>query len=171
MSIVRSQSSSVVSSTGFVNITPALLTRMSTRPKRSSVARTSPLTSALEETSARTERASPPSCLIESTTACASRSLPTQLTVTFAPSEAKRSAIAFPIPRDAPVTIATLPSSLFSLTSAPSLRGAAGGYRPVADELASAAGPYVVVQVESRSYLRRDEFDRAAQRARGSNHG
>src|SRR5487761_293059 len=127
MSIVRSHSSSVVSSTDLVNMTPALLTRMSTRPNLSRVARTRPLTSDDIDTSARIESPSPPLLLIESTTAWASRSLPTQLTVTFAPSAAKRSAIALPIPREEPVTIATLPSSLFSVISTPSFGSASGG--------------------------------------------
>src|SRR5262249_39252241 len=50
-------------------------------------------------------------------------------TTTFAPSAAKSSAIAWPMPRLAPVTIATLPSSLpiSSSRPAPPLRGAGSG--------------------------------------------
>src|SRR5207302_6432237 len=84
-SIVRSQSSSVVSMTDLDTITPALLTRMSTRPKASTVARTSLRTSADLETSPCTDNASPPWFLIASTTSRASRSPLTQLTATFAP--------------------------------------------------------------------------------------
>src|SRR5712692_3237225 len=164
--MVRSQSSSLVSSTDFVNMTPALLTRMSTRPKRSTVARTSSLTSPDDDTSARTESASPPPFLMESTTAWASRSLPTQLTVTFAPSAAKRSAMALPMPRDEPVTIPTLFASLLSLMSPLLLGRAAGGHRPVVDQLASALGPHVVMKVEGRPDLPGDEVDMAAERGR-----
>ena len=63
--------------------------------------------------------ASPPSCLISSTTFCAEvRSSPDpvtehprSLTTTLAPWLAKKSACSRPMPRPAPVTIATLPSS------------------------------------------------------------
>src|SRR5258705_483344 len=65
--------------------------------------------------------------------------------------------------REAPVTIATWPSSLFSVISTPSLRSAPGRDRPAVDDLAAAADPDTVVQVESRPDLPWDEVDPAAE--------
>ena len=71
-SIVRSQSSSVVSSTGLAMWMPALLTRTSTRPRRSTVVWTSRATSSLRETSAPTAMAVPPCAAMPVTTVAAS---------------------------------------------------------------------------------------------------
>ncbi len=70
--IVRSQSASVVSSTGLAMWTPALLTRMSTRPSRSTVVRTSRSTSPVSETSAPMLTARPPAASMSRWTTAAS---------------------------------------------------------------------------------------------------
>src|SRR6185312_8098494 len=99
---------------------PALLTRMSTRPKAVSAALTISsafLGSAMESVDAI---ASPPPALISLTTSCAgpasapapSRLAPMSQTTTRAPSCASNSAIPRPMPRAAPVTIATLPATI-----------------------------------------------------------
>ena len=56
-------------------------------------------------------RAVPPTAAIAATTACAG-SAAMSATVTAAPSDASRSAVARPIPEPPPVTIATLPVNL-----------------------------------------------------------
>ena len=58
-----------------------------------------------------------PNASIFSTVSCATASLPIKFTTTSAPAFAKSIAVACPIPRDAPVTNATLPVKfiLFSL--------------------------------------------------------
>src|SRR5436190_18114399 len=99
---------------------PALLTRMSTRPKAVSVAFTISSAffgSAMESVEAM---ASPPLRLISSTTCCAgpasvpapSRLAPMSQTTTRAPSCASKSAMPRPMPRPAPVTMATLPATM-----------------------------------------------------------
>src|SRR3954451_9888234 len=99
---------------------PALLTRMSTRPKAVSAALTISsafLGSAMESVDAI---ASPPPALISLTTSWAgpasapapSRLAPMSQTTTRAPSCASNSAIPRPMPRAAPVTIATLPATI-----------------------------------------------------------
>src|SRR5580700_8619907 len=96
---------------------PALLMRMSRRPKRSIVASTIALTSSSWRTSTRTARADPPAA---STSAATVWMLPGSFSVplsalpvitTAAPSRASRSAIARPMPRLDPVTTATRPWS------------------------------------------------------------
>src|SRR5712692_2439735 len=69
------------------------------------------------------------------------------------------------MPRDAPVTIATLPSSSFSLTPTPdsSLRTSARRHRPAVDDLVAAADPDAVMEVESRPDLAGDEVEAAAE--------
>ena len=106
---------------------PALLTRMSTRPKASSAALTiwsafcgSPIDSV-------EAMAWPPFFLISSTTCCAgpvsppepSSAAPTSLTRTLAPSSAISMAMARPMPRPAPVTMATLSLTMPALFSYP----------------------------------------------------
>src|SRR5580692_1006380 len=102
---------------------PALLTRMSTRPKASSAALTilSALPGSLIESVEA--MASPPDVLISSTTSCAgpasvpapSRLAPISQTTTFAPSCAIKSAMPRPMPRPAPVTMATFPATMFAI--------------------------------------------------------
>src|SRR3984957_1534879 len=102
---------------------PALLTRMSTRPKASSAALTilSPLPGSLIESVEA--MALPPAFLISSTTACAgpvsvpatSRLAPISQTTTLAPSCAMSSAIPRPMPRAAPGTMGTLPATMFAI--------------------------------------------------------
>src|SRR5262245_32764124 len=99
---------------------PALLTRMSTRPKAASAALTISsafLGSAIDSVEAI---ASPPAFLISSTTCCAgpasvpapSRLAPMSQATTFAPSCAISSAMPRPMPRAAPVTMATFPATI-----------------------------------------------------------
>src|ERR1700690_3024228 len=102
---------------------PALLTRMSTRPKASSAALTilSPLPGSLIDNVEA--MAWPPAFLISSTTSCAgpasvpapSRLAPISQTTTLAPSCAINSAMPRPMPRAAPVTMATLPATMFAI--------------------------------------------------------
>src|SRR4051794_16022687 len=98
---------------------PALLTRMSRSPKCSMallIKRWAPSQSA---TLSPLTIASPPIASISATTCCAgvasvpvpSLAPPTSLTTTRAPSRANKSACSRPIPRPAPVMIATRPSS------------------------------------------------------------
>src|SRR5437899_1591220 len=96
----------------------ALFTRMSTRPKRSSVRRTiSPGTSSAV-TSPGTGSARPVSDDASASARAASRTL----TATAAPRWSSRSAMARPRPRAAPVTIATRP---LKSGASPSARGSA----------------------------------------------
>ena len=90
---------------------PALETRISTRPKASVVSATRRSASARFDTSAWTTTASPPASAISRATASALSRVLTQFTATLAPSRAKRNAMARPMPRDEPVTIAVLPLS------------------------------------------------------------
>src|SRR3984893_1905448 len=103
---------------------PALLTRMSTRPKAASAAFTISSAffgSAIDSVEAI---ASPPPRLISSTTSCAgeasvpapSRLAPMSQTTMAAPSPAIVSAMPRPMPRPAPVTIATLPATIPVMT-------------------------------------------------------
>src|SRR3984893_2265305 len=102
---------------------PALLTRMSTRPNASSAALTilSPLPGSLIDNVEA--MAWPPSFLISSPPSCAgpasvpapSRLAPISQTTTLAPSCAMSSAIPRPMPRAAPVTMATLPATMFAI--------------------------------------------------------
>src|SRR5207237_8211885 len=72
------------------------------------------------------------------------------------------------MPLDAPVTIATLPSSSFSLISTPnsSLRTSAGCHRPAVDDLVAASDPNTVVEVEGGPDLARDEIESASEQWR-----
>src|SRR5262245_60559114 len=95
---------------------PALLTRMSTRPQRSTVSATIFRTASKSVTEAPLATASPPMARISSTTRCAAEaepprpltSLPRSLTTTLAPRRARSSACWRPRPAPAPVTMATL---------------------------------------------------------------
>src|ERR1700733_14709631 len=102
---------------------PALLTRMSTRPKASSADCT--ILSALPGSLIESVEAMalPPAFLISLTTACAgpvsvpapSRLAPISQTTTLAPSCAMSSAIPRPMPRPEPVTMATLPATILGI--------------------------------------------------------
>src|SRR5688572_18642736 len=87
---------------------PALLTRISSLPYVSIVCLISASTAAASVTSAPCATAVPPDAVMAA--AVASALVPRATHTTAAPPPARRSAIARPIPRDAPVTIATLPS-------------------------------------------------------------
>src|SRR6202049_3731829 len=140
MSIVRSQSSSLVSSTDFVIMTPALLTRMSTRPKWSTVARTRSFTSADFETSARTESASPPSRLIASTPRLALAANPVDGALRALGGEPFRDRLADPTRGTGHNRYLAVQSLLGHLNSL-LLRSASGRDRPAVDYLATAAYP------------------------------
>jgi hypothetical protein len=88
-------------------MTPALLNRMSSRPKARTAASTAPRQSFDLDTSQRKNRALPPSFSMASKAflpRCSSRAA----TTTEAPSAANSMAVASPIPELPPVTIATL---------------------------------------------------------------
>ncbi len=88
-------------------VIPALLTNTSTRPQVSIADLTKLSTCASWDTSAWIAIASPPLLLISVTTSSAAMTELAKFTITFAPSPASATAIARPIPLDAPVTIAT----------------------------------------------------------------
>src|SRR5712691_3280279 len=119
----RSHVSSDISQTGSSLLMPALLKRMSTRPKRSRVARTIASTWSFCVTS--TPKAGigrPYSALILAATSWARRAWASE-TTTWAPSSAKRRATACPIPAPAAaVTIATRSLSFMGLSSLSTLR-------------------------------------------------
>jgi len=93
---------------GFV---AALFTRMSSRPKRSIVARTHASAASMSPALAANTAVSP---FISSAAACKPSSL-REVSITWAPDSTNPAAMDFPIPLDAPVTSATLPSSLISM--------------------------------------------------------
>src|SRR5215213_8497256 len=86
---------------------PALLTRISSLPCFSMVDLINASTAAASVTSALIGSAFPPEDVIDAAVASALEPRATQMTC--APPAASRSAIARPMPRDAPVTIAILP--------------------------------------------------------------
>ena len=101
----RSNSASSTSSMGRRTwLMPALLTRISIRPKASTVALTEASTSACWETSQRTAIA----LLLIKAAACRAASALMSTTATRAPSRANVSAMPLPKPDAAPVTSATL---------------------------------------------------------------
>ena len=102
------QASSASRKWRIVSVSPALLTSTSTVPKRRTAVSITPSTWAGTETSAAAAAADPPRAVIAAATASAPAGA-TSLTTTCAPSSPKRTAIARPMPRAAPVTIATLP--------------------------------------------------------------
>ena len=112
--MTRSNSASVTSRKSLLAETAALLTRMSTAPNFRTVKATSALTSAAFETSQCLKVA--PSRFAEALPSLSSTSAST----TVAPSFVSRSAMARPMPRAAPVTMAM---RFFSFKS--SLRGVA----------------------------------------------
>src|SRR5579862_540489 len=102
------------SSIGLRKPLPALLTRMSNFPKRAIVSANNRSSSARLPTSPWQKNARRPSASISRTTSPASPAWPLSLTTTSAPLPASSSAIARPIPRAAPVTIATFPANFSS---------------------------------------------------------
>src|SRR5262245_15590009 len=129
-SITWFHSLTVVSSMRLPPPTPALLTRMSSLPKRSIVRDTARSQSPSSVTSSRTKRASPPCALISAATACPSASRMSPMT-TRAPSRANSRASLAPMPRAPPLMSATFPASLMvtSLSRCPgrsAVRGAGG---------------------------------------------
>src|SRR5882762_5974786 len=111
MRSTSAKSAAAISTSAARRRTAAELTRMSTPPCSRAAAATSRSTSASLETSPLTALAWPPDLAMASTTS-ASGSGRRPKTTTRAPSLAKRMAAARPIPVPAPVTIATLPSSV-----------------------------------------------------------
>ena len=108
--IPRSRSSGGVSATANARCPPqALLNTASSRPMASIVRWTRRSTEAGSPTSVVSGSASPPACTISRAICSISRSLQAART-TFAPSWAKSRAVAAPMPRLAPLTIATLSS-------------------------------------------------------------
>jgi hypothetical protein len=110
---IRSKSSSENWSSGATIAIPALLTSTSTRPKARAVSATAVRTAAGSALSACSARARPPAASMARTTSSAFCRALAKVMATAAPSAASRCAIAAPIPRDPPVTRATLPASCF----------------------------------------------------------
>src|SRR5450759_1284017 len=110
MSITRLNWSGVSRVAGTAVPTPALLTRISMRPMDSTAAATNCRQSSGSETSARTARARRPSRSTALRVA-SRRSARRAARTTSAPAWASASAKATPSPEEAPVTIATRPSS------------------------------------------------------------
>ena len=101
-----SQSSSDILNSRLSRVTPALFTSTVGGPSSAATRATAASTCSASDTSAPTASARPPAASIASTVpfaAASSRSI----TATARPSAASRSAVAAPIPRAAPVTIAT----------------------------------------------------------------
>ena len=96
---------------------PALLTKMSTEPNCSFTAFIISETAASSATSHCIATASPPCSLMRDSVSSAAAALPAYITATFAPSAARATAIARPIPREPPVTTAVL--SVKSILSNP----------------------------------------------------
>src|SRR5213078_3190799 len=120
-SMTWSQSSSFMRTRRPSRMTPALLTRMSTRPNRCLAASTNRSASSRITASATTPRTAPP-CASSSFAERWSRSASRPETTTAAPSSASNAAIARPMPRPPPVTIATRPSRAPFVIGSPRLR-------------------------------------------------
>src|SRR6266545_60886 len=108
---LRSQSSSVASTTDPRLFTPALLYRMSTRWYSLRICSKALVTCSRSATLAATASAVPPEAAICSAASLAASAL-RSTTATAAPSRANRAAAARPMPEPAPVTTAVLPASL-----------------------------------------------------------
>src|SRR3954451_20904239 len=120
----------------------ALLTRISSRPKRSMVAATQPSPASMSPALAANTAVSPPI-----SAAAASRpSILRDESITLAPDSTKPAAMALPIPREPPVTRATLPSSRISMEAArywlPCRHGQPSG-SVVVNRLAGESSPYL----------------------------
>ncbi len=125
-SCCRSQSATVVSSSGLEIDRPALLTTRSTPPKASTAASNARCTASSSETSAPTPMATSaePMPFATASAFAASRSA----TTTQAPSAASRSAMALPMPDAAPVTSATRVASGFGFGMRASLASSSAQY-------------------------------------------
>src|SRR5574341_181857 len=138
VSRMSSHSASVVVVTSERRKMPALFTRTSTRPNRSTVARTRASASGTRRTSPATARASPPARAIAPVTArMGSGRRPA--TATRAPSRANAIAMASPMPEPPPVTRATLPPSFIGRL--PSTSAAAPRTTPATGPLAATGRP------------------------------
>src|ERR1700730_2491303 len=100
------QMSSVIVWNILSRVMPALLTRMSSLPKPSTAPATSAAAPSMATALSRLSAAVPPSAVISATTASAGSGA-AAFTTTEAPSAANSLAVAAPIPRPAPVTMAT----------------------------------------------------------------
>ena len=103
---ISSHSRTVVSTTVFSSCMAALLTRISRPPRRSLAVSTTLRACTSEDTSPATQWTEPLSERLSGGEDCRA------VATTLAPSATKRSTIALPMPLDAPVTMASLPSSL-----------------------------------------------------------
>ena len=110
-------SASVTSSNFLAADLPALLTRISIRPKRLTVRVTNFSSSSRLVTSAGWAKTSPPLRAVISAAARSSISRRRAQIATFTPSRARHSATPLPIPSLPPVMIATLPLSPKSISS------------------------------------------------------
>src|SRR3954454_14493592 len=119
MLVTARHCSSVMFSNACSARTAALLTRMSTPPKRAAAAATIFCTAAPSATSAATPSALPPARSISPATASASLRLERTLTPTGGPPSAGASAMRRPILRPARVTMATRPASSLVMDSYP----------------------------------------------------
>ena len=109
---VLSKSSSENWSTGPSSRTPALLTRMSSLPKRSATLSMARVSATGSDASALMATALPPRASISATSASAAMADALKPMATVAPSLAKRRAVAAPMPREPPLMNATLPFRL-----------------------------------------------------------
>src|SRR3954453_5432313 len=118
--MTESHSSSVIENSIRSRRMPALLTSTSSPPNVSMAWATGALAPSKGPMSSVFAAASPPAALISSTTCCAgpassplpSRAAPRSLTTTFAPCALSMSACSRPMPRPAPVTMHTRPSTI-----------------------------------------------------------
>src|SRR6266436_903437 len=115
MSSTRSISSTVVSSNVFGMAVPALFTSTSRRPNVVTVFSTAALPASASVASAWIAIAFPPARSISLTTDAAASAPFVYVMATFAPSAARRLAIAAPIPREPPVMSAIFPSSFLDI--------------------------------------------------------
>src|SRR5262245_21127595 len=109
-STIRCHSVRGAPAAGPSSITPALLTSVSSRPSSATVRSMVSAACCSPVTSASSTRAVPPSARMVAARE-SRRSLRRAATATAAPCPARASAVASPIPLDAPVTRATVPSS------------------------------------------------------------
>src|SRR5262245_46846545 len=105
---MRSHSTSVVSATGAIPPTPALLTRMRSPPPLPTAAATAASQASASCRSAAKACARPPACSISRTSESSSVTV-RDTAVTWAPAPASARAMARPMPRPAPVTSADAP--------------------------------------------------------------
>src|SRR3989442_3230415 len=126
--MIDSQSLGSISANHLSPNVPALFTRISTRPKRSCAERTMPRQTSKSPTSPGATSTRPGGPRMSATFRSASL-LSRALMTTLAPAPASIAAIARPIPRDEPVTIAT-ESRISIRNSVPRTRGLFDSLRP-----------------------------------------